>query len=49
MTRRTVIHYGLVAGLSYSEMGPLAPGLICDLFALRQKYDDEIHGIRRGK
>ena len=28
-------------------MGSMAPGLICDLFILRRRYDDEQHGIRR--
>lgn len=42
-----MIHYGLVAGLAFSEMGALAPGLICDLFVLRQRYDDQQHGIKR--
>ena len=30
-------------------MGSMAPGLICDLFILRRRYDDEQHGIRRTK
>ena len=49
MTRRTLIHYGLVAGLSFSELGKLAPGLICDLYIMRQRYDDQMHGIKRKK
>lgn len=44
-----VLHFGLVAGLAYHEMGPLAPGLICDLFVMRQHYDDQQHGIKRQK
>ena len=44
-----VLHFGLVAGLAYHEMGPLAPGLICDLFVMRQRYDDQQHGIKRQK
>ena len=28
-------------------MGPLAPGLVCDLYAYRMRYDDEQHGIKR--
>ena len=49
MTVRTIIHYGLVAGLAYSEMWALVPGLICDLYVLRQGYDDQQHGIKRVK
>jgi len=30
-------------------MRPLLPGLVCDLFLLRRRYDDEQHGLRRGK
>ena len=25
----------------------LTPGLVCDLFVLRQRYDDQQHGIKR--
>ena len=46
---RMIVHYGLVAGLAYSEMGALAPGLICDLYVLRQRYDDQHHFIKREK
>jgi len=42
-----VIHYGLTAGLRFSEMGKMAPGLVCDLFILRMRYDDQQHGIKR--
>lgn len=41
--------YGLVAGLRWSEMGAMAPGLICDLYVYRLRYDDMEHGIRREK
>jgi len=30
-------------------MGRLAPGLVCDLYILRMRYDDMEHGIRREK
>ena len=30
-------------------MGSMPPGLICDLFILRRRYDDEQHGIKREK
>lgn len=49
LTWRTLISYGLTAGLRFSEMGRLAPGLVCDLYVLRMRYDDMEHGIRRGK
>lgn len=49
MTQRTIIHYGLTAGLRYSEMGLLPPGLIIDLYVMRLRYDDMEHGIRRKK
>lgn len=41
--------YGLIAGLDWREMHRLTPGLICDLYVLRQRYDDQQHGIRRVK
>jgi len=25
----------------------MAPGLVCDLFIYRMRYDDQLHGIRR--
>ena len=30
-------------------MGPLAPGLICDFYVYRVRYDDMEHGIKRQK
>ena len=47
MTWRHLIHYGLAAGLQYSDMHHMPPGLICDLYVMRQAYDDDQHGIRR--
>lgn len=44
-----LMHYGLTAGLALREMGPLKPGLICDLYVLRLRYDDMEHGITRKK
>lgn len=28
-------------------MRRLPPGFVCDMYVLRQKYDDEQHGIKR--
>ena len=39
--------YGLIAGLGWGDMRPLLPGLVCDLYILRRRYDDEQHGIER--
>lgn len=44
-----LIHYGLVAGLRLPEIGPLSPGMICDLYIMRLRYDDAEHGIKRKK
>lgn len=49
LTYRRMIFMGLAAGLTLEEMGPLAPGLVCDLYAYRMRYDDEQHGIKRKK
>lgn len=42
-----IVHYGLTAGLLFGEMHTMPPGVICDLFVMRQRYDDTEHGIRR--
>lgn len=42
-----MIHYGLIAGLTYTEMHRMAPGLVCDLYVLRLRYDDMENGIKR--
>lgn len=42
-----MIHYGLVAGLAFSEMGEMPPGMIVDFYIWRRTYDDQQHGIRR--
>ena len=42
-----MIHWGLVAGLTYTEMQDLTPGMIVDMYVWRRAYDDEQHGIRR--
>ena len=47
LTYRRLTFMGLLAGLSFEEMGPLMPGMVCDLYAYRMKYDDEQHGIKR--
>ena len=43
-----MIHWGLIAGLSYTEMGDMPPGMIVDFYIWRQAYDDEQSGIKRG-
>lgn len=42
-----MIHWGLVAGLTYNDMQEMGPGMILDLYIWRRSYDDDIHGIRR--
>ena len=42
-----MIHWGLVAGLTYTEMKELGPGAIVDWYVWRRAYDDEQHGIKR--
>lgn len=44
-----VAAWGLIAGLSWSEMMTLRPNLVCDLFFARREYDDEQHQLRRQK
>ena len=49
MTYRTVTAWGLIAGVSLTEMQALRPGFLLDLFVARRAYDDEQHGITRKK
>ena len=49
MTPRTVTSYGLIAGVSYTETRRLSPGFLCDMYVLKQAYDDQQHGIKRRK
>ena len=42
-----MIHWGLVAGLTYTEMRRMKPGLIVDCYVWRRAYDDDQHGIKR--
>ena len=39
----------MIAGVAMTEAGKLPPGLICDLYVYRMKYDDMEHGIKREK
>ena len=43
-----MIHWGLTAGLTFTEMGEMSIGMILDQYIWRRAYDDEQHGIRRG-
>ena len=49
MTFRKIVSYGLIAGLTYTEMQDLRPGFVLDQFILRRNYDDVMHGIKRGE
>ena len=49
MTFRRIIAWGLIAGLSYTEMQDKQPGFIMDCYFLRRNYDDLMHGIQRGE
>lgn len=49
MTYRKIISFGLIAGLTYTEMQDLLPGFVIDCYIRRRDYDDQMHGIRRGE
>ena len=49
MTYRKVISWGLIAGLTYTEMQDMPPGMIVDAFILRRDYDETMHGVKRGE
>ncbi len=42
-----MIHWGLVAGLTYTEMGEMSPGMILDEYIWMRACHDEQHGIKR--
>jgi hypothetical protein len=42
-----VIGYGLVAGLTFTEMQDMMPGEILDYFIYRRNYDDVRFGTER--
>ena len=42
-----MIHWGLTAGLSFTEMKDMSPGMIIDMYIWRRAYDDQQHGIKR--
>lgn len=47
MTARKLIGYGLIAGLSLSEIMASPPGAVLDWYIMRTKYDDVQHGVIR--
>lgn len=44
-----IVSFGLIAGLTQSEIIHAQPGYIMDLYIYRRRYDDTQHGIRREK
>lgn len=46
---RRLKSYGLIAGLTYTEMRRMRPGEIMDYYIWRQGYDDQEHGVKRKK
>ena len=49
MTYRQLLAYALISGLRIGEARRMMPGLICDLYIYRMRYDDMEHGIKRKK
>lgn len=43
-----MLSWGLIAGLTYTEMQGMVPGLVLDLYIRRRDYDYLLHGIQRG-
>ena len=39
--------YGLIAGLSWTEMRDMLPGEVMDCYLSRREYDDAHFGVRR--
>ena len=42
-----VVSWGLIAGLTLTEINRMRPGAVMDLFIYRRNYDDTQHGIMR--
>ena len=42
-----VVSWGLIAGLTLTEINRMRPGAVMDLFIYRRNYDDKQHGIMR--
>ena len=42
-----MMSFALIAGLTYTEALPMTPGMICDLYIYRRRYDDEQHRLKR--
>lgn len=49
MTPLRIVHYGLVAGLTLDVIMKSNPGAIITLYLYRRDYDDQQHGVTRGK
>lgn len=49
MTYRKIVSWGLIAGLTYTELQDMSPGFVMDAYILRRNYDDQMHGVRRGE
>lgn len=49
MTYRRIVSFGLIAGLTYTEMQDMTPGFVLDCYVLRRDYDENMSGIRRGE
>lgn len=47
MTARKLIGYGLIAGLTLTDIMGSLPGAVSDWYIMRIKYDDMQHGIKR--
>ena len=41
MTYLRVVSYGLIAGLSKSEIDRMRPGQVLDLYVYRMRYDNQ--------
>ena len=42
-----VVSWGLIAGLTLTEINRMRPGAVMDLYIYRRNYDDTQHGIMR--
>lgn len=49
LTYRQAVAYGLIAGMTYTEIQAQEPGFVIDQFLYRQEYDDAQHQIKRNQ
>ena len=48
MTYRRIVSWGLIAGITYTEMQDLTPGFLLDEFVMHRQFAENMLGASRG-